>query len=494
MSRRGYRTRLQRAAAATLTAVLLVSTAVAQQQREPATVALHVNADGTISLPLKPQQRAKIQLQDGRITIQARAVPADQLIRTIAETAGLNVVIAGELSDPITLTLSGAPVNAALHAILELTGHVVVQEGDVLKIVPLRAAANQTTLPGMAVRVFRLRYVRASTIRPGLDALKSPRGQIQVIETPEVASVDQPVSDVLLPRDTILVSDLPEYLDRIAQYIRQMDVPPEQIMLEARILEVKLSRGIRTGFQFLGEFEPGSKVMTFKVNGFASADPKQGFVFTLEGGELNTILDLLETTADARTLAAPRLMVTHGQQARIQIGRSISYRVTTVTEVAQLEDVRFLDTGVVLRLVPYIDRRGRILMRLRPEVSQAEINEDTKLPDKTTTEVETTVLVHNGEGLVIGGLIQEIDSDTRSKIRKFGDLRWIGKLFRRTEVERERREIIIAIIPYIYPGDEQRRQENETGVQRVKYPLLEDDLRPAARPWEPRLHQPEPPQ
>ncbi len=470
-----------------------VQATVSAQVTEQNRLALKLNEDGTVSIPLRTQRPGvQVESSDGRVSIQASGVPAARVIQLIAEATGLNVVITGDLNIPVTLNLQDAPVDQALNAVLELTGHVAIREGGLVKVVPMSASSNQV-LPGTVVRVFRLRYVRANNIRSGLDALKSPRGVIQIIETPAVANVDQPVSDVLLPRDTIVVSDLPEYVERIAAYIREVDVPPEQVMLETRILEVKLARGIRTGFQFLGEFEPGSKVVTFRLNGFASANPTQGFAFTVEGGELNTILDLLETTADAKTLAAPRLMVTHGQQARIQIGRSISYRVTTVTEVAQLEDVRFLDTGIVLRLVPYIDRRGRVLMRLRPEVSQAEINEDTKLPDKTTTEVETTVLVHDGEGLVIGGLIQEKDIDNRSKLRKLADLRWLGHLFRRTEVDRERREIIIALVPYLYPGDEERQAENQAQVERVSYPLLEDDLRPTPRPWEPRLHQPEPP-
>ncbi len=470
-----------------------VRAARAQAPDADGRLALELNEDGTFTLPLRTQQQdVQVDTASGTVSVRAEGVAAGRVVQLIAEAADLNVVVVGDLSEPVTLHLKDAPVDRALNAVLELTGHVALREGNLIKIVPVTAANNQA-LPGTVVRVFRLRYVRASSIRAGLDALKSPRGIIQVLETPAVPSVDQPVSDVLLPRDTIVVSDLPEYVARIAAYIRQVDVPPEQVMLETRILEVKLARGIRTGFQFLGEFEPGSKVVTFRLNGFASSNPTEGFAFTIEGSELNTILDMLETTADAKTLAAPRLMVTHGQQARIQIGRSISYRVTTVTEVAQLEDVRFLDTGIVLRLIPYIDRDGRILMRLRPEVSQAEINEDTKLPDKTTTEVETTVLVHDGEGLVIGGLIQEKDVDNRSKLRKLADLRWIGHLFRRTEVDRERREIIIALVPYLYPGDESRQAENQAQVERVSYPLLEEDLRPTPRPWEPRLHQPEAP-
>lgn len=427
------------------------------------------------------------------IVIDATNTRADLLMQAIAREAGLNVVFRGELRDNVTLHLENVTPEMALGIVAKSAGGVVVKDAHSLVVLPLTDATRLgADAPGIAVRVFRLRFVRASQLRPVLDSLKSPLGDVQIIESQPTTTIDQNTADILQTGDTIVVRDIPEALARIAEAIDQMDVPPPQVVIEARVLEVRLSKGYHTGFQFLSELEPGDKKLTIAVRGLANAFSNKGLVATLEASELTAILDLLETTADAKTLAAPRVLVTHGQQARIQIGRSLSYRVVTVTEVAQVEDVKFLDTGVVLRFIPYIDPAGRILLRVRPEVSKGEINEQTGLPDKSTTEAETTVLLHDGQGVVIGGLIQESTTDNRTKIRKLGDLPLLGKLFRRDVVDRDRREIIIALMPHIYPGTIERRYNEEMELDRVTYPLVDDQLDPVHRPWEPRLKQPDP--
>src|SRR5690606_1187796 len=96
-----------------------------------------------------------------------------------------------------------------------------------------------------------------------------------------------------------------------------------------------------------------------------------------------------------------------GQESRINIGEQIGYRVTTTTQTSTSENVEFLETGVILRVTPHIARDGRILMRIHPEVSTGQLNPLANTPDKKSTEVDTDVLVSSGQGIVIGGLIQE---------------------------------------------------------------------------------------
>lgn len=442
-----------------------------------------------------PGAAASVQRSPQGITVDAVNASADLLIAEIARQAGIDVILKGSLRDTVTLHLKGVSAEQAIRVIAASSGALVVREGGTLRILQLNEAVQwKGGLPGIVVRTFRLRFARASDIKPILESLRSPVGEVQAIESQPMTSIEQNSADILETGDIVIVRDLPEYVEKIAKVIGEIDVPPPQVLIEARVLEVRLKKGYHTGFQFLSELEPGDKKLTIAVRGLANALSDKGFVATLEASELTAILDLLESTADAKTLAAPRVLVTHGQQARIQIGRSLSYRVLTVTEVAQVEDVKFLDTGIVLRFVPYVDPAGRILLRVRPEVSQGEINEQTGLPDKSTTEAETTVVLNDGRGVVIGGLIQEATSDTRSKVRRLGDLPLIGKLFRRDQVDRERREIVIALIPHIYPylRDASQQYEEEMQLDRVSYPLVDEHLRPLSRPWEYGLDQPKP--
>ena len=106
---------------------------------------------------------------------------------------------------------------------------------------------------------------------------------------------------------------------------------------------------------------------------------------------------------------------------------------------------------MVLSVTPRITRDNRVLLRVKPEVSSGRVNIETGLPEEETSEVETSVLLRDGQGMVIGGLIQERDSNIQSKIHGLGDLHLIGKLFGHRELEKRRSEIIFVLTPHILP-------------------------------------------
>ena len=125
-------------------------------------------------------------------------------------------------------------------------------------------------------------------------------------------------------------------------------------------------------------------------------------------------------------------------------------------------------------------------MQVKPEVSDGEINPDTLLPEEETREVETSVLLDNHQGVIIGGLIQEKDRTVIKKFPWLGDVRYVGKLFQRREAVRSRTEIIIALVPHII---ERCVQDERSAIEyeRTETPLLHGALHRNCRPWEPRL-------
>ena len=198
------------------------------------------------------------------------------------------------------------------------------------------------------------------------------------------------------------------------------------------------------------------------------------------------MIELLETTTDSKTLASPRVHVLNGQKARIQVGQQLGFTVATVTQTSTVQDVQFLETGVVLSVTPTISRDGRILMKVKPEVSDGIINPDTALPEEVTREVETSVLLDNHQGMIIGGLIQEKDETIIKKLPWLGDVKHIGKLFQSRKAVRSRTEIIVALVPHIV---ERHVQDDRSLIDydRVTTPLLHGALHRNCRPWEPRL-------
>jgi type II secretory pathway component GspD/PulD (secretin) len=195
---------------------------------------------------------------------------------------------------------------------------------------------------------------------------------------------------------------------------------------------------------------------------------------------------LLETTTDSKTLASPRLQVINGQNARIQVGEQLGYTVATVTQTSTIQDVQFLETGVVLSVTPTISRDNRILMIVKPEVSDGKINTETLVPDKITREVETSVLLDDHQGVIIGGLIQEKDQTIIRKLPWLGDVKYVGKLFQHRDAERTRTEIIVALTCHIVEPCIQD-ERSEIDLQRTGEPLFHGLLQRNCRPWEPRM-------
>jgi type II secretory pathway component GspD/PulD (secretin) len=202
---------------------------------------------------------------------------------------------------------------------------------------------------------------------------------------------------------------------------------------------------------------------------------------------LDGLVDLLESTTDAKTLASPRIHAVSGQAARIQIGEQLGFRITTTTQTSTLESVQFLDVGIVLEVTPRITRDGRVMMRIWPKVSSGEVNVVTGLPSEETTEVETDVLLNSGQGLVIGGLIQEQNSVNVNKLPWLGDIPYAGVLFQNRRQVKSRSEIVVTLRPHVLPYTPNMQARNDELVRRTETPLTYGPLCEFPRPEEPRL-------
>ena len=126
------------------------------------------------------------------------------------------------------------------------------------------------------------------------------------------------------------------------------------------------------------------------------------------------------------------------------------------------------------------------MMTVKPEVSDGSVDAQG-LPSSTTTEVETNIMLPDGKGMVIGGLIKEADTVQQQKVPVLGSLWIIGKAFRRNSTTRSRSEIIIVLVPHIIGGPEFDVIRDETEVQQASTPLLHGPLERVPRPWEAKL-------
>ncbi len=416
----------------------------------------------------------QVDIKGDRITLTANEAPLDVVLSMIARQHGLSIVGSGTAGRLVTVGLSDAPLEDALTALLGVNGFTWTKRGNILMVAPLtKESVVPAAVQGREVRVFALSYASASDIDSVVQGLLSPIGRSVAVESDS--------KDKRRTREQVIVEDMPDSIERIAKYVAQADQPPKQVLIEAQVLRVDLTKECRHGVDFEQLTNLANADITLKSAGFANAAASPALLLGINGTEMEALIEAITLTTDAKTLARPKVLAVNGQEARVQIGEQLGYFVTTTTQTSTLQNVEFLDVGLVLNVTPIIGEDGQVLMTVKPEVSSGTVNPATGLPEEETTEVETTVLLGDGQGMIIGGLIQEQDVDTQSKIPLLGDLWAVGKLFQRTNVTRQRSEIIVALTPRVVPYDGCNQVREQLNLMRVNTPLVEGPLKPVDR-------------
>lgn len=401
-----------------------------------------------------------------RVTLVVRDAPLNRVLAVLAQEMQLNIVSTNDINSLVTITLRDVPLEDALTSILAIGGYTWTSHRGIIHVTSTSAVSNLAPeTQGRQLRVFPLHYALASDIEPVVRGLLSPVGKTFYTTASS--------ADNRKTREALVVEDLPAYLDRVASFLVQADVPPRQVMIEAHVLQIDLKDENRHGVNLSYLTQLGGTKLSFELRGNANPMVGQAALFTFDGTNMDSLVELLRTTTDSKTLASPRVLVVNGQEARIQIGAQLGFRVTTTTQTSTLQSVNFLDVGVVLRVTPRISPSGDVMMHVKPEVSSGSVNPTSGLPEEETTEVETDILLHNGQGVVIGGLIQEKASDTQNKLPLLGDLPLLGRLFQHRQNDKDRSEIIIALVPRVVPFDPHYDSQNESDYYRATSPILD---------------------
>ena len=410
------------------------------------------------------------------VTLHLNEVNVRQALEMLSRSHGLSILVAPGVAGQVTANLEGLQVEQALDAIIKLANLVAHREGGLIYVY----SATEFPQANFRLRAFPLDFISAIDILPVVASLLTPTGQV-------TASSVSP-TDNTKAREAVIVTDRPEVLQRIEEFIRQVDIPPLQVMIEAHVLQVELSDDCKHGINYKHAIDMlGSTGLELEVTGFADAAASPAVFARIAGTQVDGLLEFLKTTTDAKTLASPRVMVINGQTAHIQVGEQIPYKVVTVTETAAVETVKFLNVGVVMDVTPRISRDGRVMMRVNPKVSTGTFNPEIGLPGEATRELDSDVLLEDGVGVVIGGLIQEEDIEFQKKIPYLGDMYYIGRLFQRREVLKKRSEIVITLVPRILYSSESVSEREIVDAERSQSRLFYGPLNRAPRPWEPQL-------
>jgi type II secretory pathway component GspD/PulD (secretin) len=283
----------------------------------------------------------------------------------------------------------------------------------------------------------------------GVDAVNSITQALQAV-APDVRVVQLPT-----PGQIALVGP-PTSVRTAHHFIDKVDVVAPLVVLDTEVLEVDESVAKNLGLQ-LGTAAIST---TFsEIQPPANADGTQGRIGSLQALTRTPIsftaqLNLLVQTGKGRVLADPRITTLSGRTASIRAGDTISILTTTAGNAGTIAttQVQSFQTGVTLDITPSVTPDGGITVFLHPVVNSL-IGTNAGVPEISTRDTQTTVHLQDDETLVIGGLIQENDTRTTTKIPLLGDLPLIGGAFRSDSVQGQRNELIIVVTPHIVkPG------------------------------------------
>ncbi|MFH1760257.1 MAG: hypothetical protein ABIA63_04075, partial [bacterium] len=238
-------------------------------------------------------------------------------------------------------------------------------------------------------------------------------------------------------------------IKRVESLLKSIDVPPKQIMVEAKIIEIEKNDTGKMGVN-ISATNPNNPEEGFQTVGLAdeaSSDSAMGMYYTVTNQNVNVLAEALQTRTGYNLLSSPKVLALNGQEAEIITGSRLGYKTKTVTSTGLIESIEFLDVGTKLTIKPDIKSDGNIIMEIHPEISSGSVVND--LPQKDSTETTTKLIVQDGQTIIIGGLIKEETTETKRGVPFLADIPFLGVAFRKTDLDTRRNEIIILISPRI---------------------------------------------
>jgi type IV pilus assembly protein PilQ len=461
-------------------------------------------SDNQFVLEVRPQKVDPNKLTQGpgyageKLSLNFQNIEVRALLQVIADFTNFNVVTSDTVTGNVTLRLKDVPWDQALDIILQAKGLGLRKSGNVIWIAPkdelaakekadLESKAQITSLEPLRTQAFQLNYAKAQDIANGLTGSGSSGG-----------GSGSTTSRILSPRGSVIyetrtnqlfVSDIPSKLDEIQTMITRIDIPVRQVLIEARVviandtfgrsLGVKLGaadlRGLRGGVPGYGVSGDTRVTVGGNLNAVATqtqqvtstslalADSQfvnlpaigQGgydpatFAVSLFGAGSNRFLNLeisaLEADGKGKVVSSPRVITADQQKALIEQGTELPYQVATSSGATSLQ---FRKANLKLEVTPQITPEGSVMLDV--DVTKDSVGQSTAAGFAIDTKhVKTQVLVENGGTVVIGGIFEQTDNDSVSKVPFLGDIPYLGNLFKTRTRSSNKTELLIFLTPKV---------------------------------------------
>ncbi len=436
--------------------------------------------------PLSVAQEASEEVvmdEFGTVDLVVNETEVVQVLEMLAIQSRKNIIASNNVTGAVSANLYDVTFNEALDAVLRVNGFGYIEEGNFVYVYTLEELDTiEKARRKTESRIYELQYLSAADADEFVKPLLSENGKAAFrgdVEAGYQPSLTDGGGDSYAWASKLVINDYPENLETIALLLTELDTPPAQVVVEATIVQTKVTEDNEFGVDFTalsniqiggiagGPLSAAQSVIsgTFgdtnieAVTSGVGATDSSSFSGGLKAGiikdHVGAFLKVLDQVVDTTVMARPRITCLNRQRAEVLIGTRVGYLSSTQTDTSTTQTVEFLDTGIQLVFRPFISPDGMIRMELHPNVSSATLRTDAgqSIPDEITQQIMTNVRCRDGETIILGGLFRESTTIGRNQVPFLGDIPLLGAAFRGQDDQVEKEEIIFLLTPSIIPDE-----------------------------------------
>ena len=276
------------------------------------------------------------------------------------------------------------------------------------------------------------------------------------------------------PNNALIITAKAQEYKEIEAVIKELDVLPLQVLIDATIAEVELTDDLKYGIKWY--FQQGSMAEllgqpldNYVQNAAVAGATASGFSYVLAGKDLRVLLQAEAVKGKVNMLSSPSVMVLNNQEASMRVGDQVPILTGSVSNTINTNNVvqaiQYRDTGVLLNVRPRVNSGGLVNMdiiqtvsNVKPKPTSGSTTTDINSPTIAQRQIKSTVAVQDGDTLVLGGLIRENTANTKTGVPLLYELPIIGDLFGTTTMVSTRTELVVLLTPRIVDSQVKGRE------------------------------------